>query len=135
RIVDCCVCSNLTTVPACFLSCSLSAFFVFFFFLLLRPPPRSTLFPYTTLFRSQVSFSRVKCWPSGSSFGKYCRARRHHQRSTGADRKSTRLNSSHRTISYAVFCLKKKKTKTTNHHKKQPHIETPRTTRPYAPVH
>src|SRR5437870_13011487 len=80
----------------------------FFFFLIIRRPPRSTLFPYTTLFRSD------------------CRARQDHARDlvllerrdcerhrkirlAGADRKSTRLNSSHVAISYAVFCLKKKK--------------------------
>src|SRR3712207_8236670 len=92
-----------------------------FFFLMIRRPPRSTLFPYTTLFRSDE--------PHGRGLG--------HQRSlghanllekagrrngaarqnslalrpggAGADRKSTRLNSSHANISYAVFCLKKKK--------------------------
>src|SRR6516162_9919388 len=78
-----------SSLPFCF----------FFFFLMLRRPPRSTLFPYTTLFRSA----------------------RHHRIATGVqevhplreprrvDRKSTRLNSSHLVISYAVFCLKKKK--------------------------
>src|SRR5947208_7945614 len=78
-------------------------FFFFFFFLMIRRPPRSTLFPYTTLFRSlEISIAaiiqrRVECikpfrileWLE--------------------DRKSTRLNSSHQIISYAVFCLKKKK--------------------------
>src|SRR3970282_1745880 len=71
-----------------------------FFFLMIRRPPRSTLFPYTTLFRSEFSrgvFRGCTCsdeirWDLG-----------------GGDRKSTRLNSSHITISYAVFCLKKKK--------------------------
>src|SRR2546430_10561283 len=81
----------------------------FFFFLMIRRPPRSTLFPYTTLFRS-LSFSwgspgqrsgrLTVTWDADmvgamSSFGK-------------PDRKSTRLNSSHSQISYAVFCLKKK---------------------------
>src|SRR5207245_8390665 len=68
---------------------------------MLRPPPRSTLFPYTTLFRSDAA---------------HARARRVHGRRVDAgvaavarDRKSTRLNSSHGSISYAVFCLKKKK--------------------------
>src|SRR2546430_2812444 len=86
-------------------------FIVVFFFLMIRRPPRSTLFPYTTLFRSardRLAFSR--------------RAQSHHrpfpqeeardlQRrgGRGRDRKSTRLNSSHSQISYAVFCLKKKK--------------------------
>src|SRR6266487_5870469 len=72
----------------------------FFFFLMIRRPPRSTLFPYTTLFRSApVSTS------SGTS---NCRLPRVGKRK--ADRKSTRLNSSHPSISYAVFCLTKKKT-------------------------
>src|ERR1039458_7199481 len=65
---------------------------------MIRRPPRSTLFPYTTLFRS------VRCRPGPSR--RRCRARRGHG---GTDRKSTRLNSSHLGISYAVFCLKKKK--------------------------
>src|SRR5207248_10589985 len=85
-------------------------FFLFFFFLLIRRPPRSTLFPYTTLFRS-----------------KWCRALDGRTLNRGptprgmnaiptnvrGDRKSTRLNSSHRTISYAVFCLKKKTKRST----------------------
>src|SRR6266480_6710142 len=71
----------------------------FFFFLVIRRPPRSTLFPYTTLFRSRRS-RRVPCTPSRG-----CTAPRLPRRS---DRKSTRLNSSHMSISYAVFCLKKK---------------------------
>src|SRR6478672_13171617 len=69
----------------------------FFFFLMIRRPPRSTLFPYTTLFRS-----RRGPGPPRSTAG-----RRWHP--SGRDRKSTRLNSSHDQISYAVFCLKKKK--------------------------
>src|SRR3712207_7076409 len=92
-----------------------------FFFLMIRRPPRSTLFPYTTLFRSKLqdagfSFGfdtiRVKfkptedvlqqCEAAGAEFAQ-------------ADRKSTRLNSSHANISYAGFCLKKKK-KTTTHY-------------------
>src|SRR6266496_5869884 len=68
------------------------------FFLMIRRPPRSTLFPYTTLFRSRAGRRR----PSGSR-------RRHGPGGTARDRKSTRLNSSHVEISYAVFCLKKKK--------------------------
>src|SRR5438477_12042469 len=74
-------------------------FLLFFFFLMIRRPPRSTLFPYTTLFRSQRPGTGDSptnpTWPSpGIGPG---------------DRKSTRLNSSHMSISYAVFCLKKKK--------------------------
>src|SRR5476649_2991840 len=74
-------------------------FFVFFFFLMIRRPPRSTLFPYTTLFRSKCRDHRCQVWPKCVSV------------TSVADRKSTRLNSSHTVISYAVFCLKKKKKK------------------------
>src|SRR6478736_9645443 len=73
---------------------------IFFFFLMIRRPPRSTLFPYTTLFRSPAAGRR----PRGED-----RPRRPAGRA--GDRKSTRLNSSHSQISYAVFCLKKKKNK------------------------
>src|SRR5476649_342751 len=72
----------------------------FIFFLMIRRPPRSTLFPYTTLFRSSTSVPVVTLRPP--SFSKPS-ARNER------DRKSTRLNSSHTVISYAVFCLKKKK--------------------------
>src|SRR5215469_17310691 len=72
--------------------------FLFFFFLMIRRPPRSTLFPYTTLFRPAHPGPR----PVPGGLG-HPRRRR--------DRKSTRLNSSHVEISYAVFCLKKKKKK------------------------
>src|SRR5437867_13196809 len=82
-----------------------SASFVFFF-LMLRRPPRSTLFPYTTLFRSRRAGDRA-----GSQRLPDDRAGRLDHREDVGDRKSTRLNSSHRTISYAVFCLKKKKKK------------------------
>src|SRR5471032_3599299 len=75
-------------------------FFLFFFFLMIRRPPRSTLFPYTTLFRSR---RLVSDRPRRERTQPRCSSRR--------DRKSTRLNSSHITISYAVFCLKKKKKK------------------------
>src|ERR1022692_799864 len=74
--------------------------FVFFFFLMIRRPPRSTLFPYTTLFRS------------GRTTSPPCRDGACLRKRAGTpDRKSTRLNSSHLVISYAVFCLKKKKKK------------------------
>src|SRR5438874_5722240 len=73
---------------------------------MIRRPPRSTLFPYTTLFRSHRDERRR---PAAA------RAQRQHQQSQfRRDRKSTRLNSSHVEISYAVFCLKKKKTKKEN---------------------
>src|ERR1035437_6607730 len=70
------------------------------FLLMIRRPPRSTLFPYTTLFRS--SSRAPTATPTSSA------ARRRHGFPTAPDRKSTRLNSSHANISYAVFCLKKK---------------------------
>src|SRR6476620_12141974 len=79
-----------------------------FFFLMIRHPPRSTLFPYTTLFRSRRA-------PAPAPGGAPRRPPRAHgsRASRGPvprrDRKSTRLNSSHGNISYAVFCLKKKK--------------------------
>src|SRR5438270_10403775 len=78
----------------------------FFFFLMIRRPPRSTLFPYTTLFRSPFSWYEPM-WLENLGFA----AAGEGWRSRG-DRKSTRLNSSHSQISYAVFCLKKKKIKT-----------------------
>src|SRR2546422_5415329 len=91
---------------------------LFFFFLMIRRPPRSTLFPYTTLFRSILSQRHF-------FIGAAVQVIEHHRRQTATsdstqvvdvddarrktgDRKSTRLNSSHGYISYAVFCLKKK---------------------------
>src|SRR3989442_14066655 len=76
----------------------------FFFFLMIRRPPRSTLFPYTTLFRSLMTVGRRianMCY----TILRYVYV--HLCLSTFIDRKSTRLNSSHVRISYAVFCLKK----------------------------
>src|SRR5256885_3262201 len=78
-------------------------FTLFFFFLMIRRPPRSTLFPYTTLFRSPCVGSERFVIE-----GPRCRGRGVRWLG-GPDRKSTRLNSSHLVISYAVFCLKKKK--------------------------
>src|SRR5258705_1043385 len=66
---------------------------------MIRRPPRSTLFPYTTLFRSRPTFFAESLWPRSAIVAPMA---------TGTDRKSTRLNSSHLGISYAVFCLKKK---------------------------
>src|SRR5437870_8989303 len=74
----------------------------FFFFLMIRRPPRSTLFPYTTLFRSLPLISEAKRTGAGDVLIGLVKALK-------TDRKSTRLNSSHVAISYAVFCLKKKK--------------------------
>src|SRR5215204_7094134 len=82
--------------------------FFFFFFLMIRRPPRSTLFPYTTLFRSprrQLRGGLVR--PAGQQG---VDEHQHRALVLRGDRKSTRLNSSHTVISYAVFCLKKKKT-------------------------
>src|SRR2546430_3182004 len=82
----------------------------FFFFLMIRRPPRSTLFPYTTLFRSR------DCGVSATCRTVSREGQRTRPCPAGAgvelDRKSTRLNSSHSQISYAVFCLKKKKNDT-----------------------
>src|SRR4051812_49482959 len=84
---------------------SLFLFFFFFFFLMIRRPPRSTLFPYTTLFRSDRCDGYVGIDRPGRVVDVGGDRR---------DRKSTRLNSSHMSISYAVFCLKKKKKKQKN---------------------
>src|SRR5256885_6215816 len=87
----------------------------FFFFLMIRRPPRSTLFPYTTLFRS-VARAATWSWGTGEvGSGGSRRPRQDKKRGAEGDRKSTRLNSSHLVISYAVFCLKKKK-KTSHYH-------------------
>src|SRR2546426_2727916 len=102
-----------------------------FFFLMIRRPPRSTLFPYTTLFRSERHGRRLAEIPlaEGALVQHFRVGRGHrndpghrlrldglaqdpievHEARHGPDRKSTRLNSSHLVISYAVFCLKKKK--------------------------
>src|SRR3712207_8078078 len=94
-----------------------------FFFLMIRRPPRSTLFPYTTLFRSVVLCRENANDPlaehvggenAGGTLGILFLRDGERVRSValspeGEDRKSTRLNSSHANISYAVFCLKKKK--------------------------
>src|SRR5258707_4275897 len=83
-----------------------------FFFLMIRRPPRSTLFPYTTLFRSAAKpMNKRPCWPSAAAGLRSALSRNEpNTLPTARDRKSTRLNSSHANISYAVFCLKKKKT-------------------------
>src|SRR4051794_41737922 len=74
---------------------------------MIRRPPRSTLFPYTTLFRSTFSLSDLKVGPANA--GERVATVTARIKNTGPrDRKSTRLNSSHPSISYAVFCLKKK---------------------------
>src|SRR5437764_14897966 len=78
------------------------SFCLLFFFLMIRRPPRSTLFPYTTLFRSAYGLT-------DSPAGQLAWIVEKFKEWSDQDRKSTRLNSSHRCISYAVFCLKKKK--------------------------
>src|SRR2546430_11586833 len=79
-----------------------------FFFLMIRRPPRSTLFPYTTLFRSRggAALGQDPVWRCGRE--RAAKAQALLRRRAQQDRKSTRLNSSHSQISYAVFCLKKK---------------------------
>src|SRR5438477_11431740 len=94
-----------------FFSYFASFFFFFFFFLMIRRPPRSTLFPYTTLFRSIHEFLDFVLLLLGEGPGGDEAFVVH--RLDELDRKSTRLNSSHMSISYAVFCLKKKKKKKT----------------------
>src|SRR5947208_4342127 len=89
----------------------------YFFFLIIRRPPRSTLFPYTTLFRSHLE---IPCDPIRSLVGAII------QVFPNEIGKSTRLNSSHQIISYAVFCLKKKKDKNTQHRHPKPIIKARR---------
>src|SRR3712207_8592989 len=96
---------------------------------MIRRPPRSTLFPYTTLFRSQSAVTDTcrtvhttyvprasgDCWPAGAGtyFWRVLALDTYNEAQiVKSDRKSTRLNSSHANISYAVFCLKKKKLQT-----------------------
>src|SRR2546426_3456105 len=86
---------------------------------MIRRPPRSTLFPYTTLFRSgsdaDLDGRRSRYHPGDRHRGApQASTRLQHHRAGVEDRKSTRLNSSHLVISYAVFCLKKKKKKKTH---------------------
>src|SRR5688500_19829380 len=94
---------------------------LFYLFSILRPPPTSTLFPYTTLFRSAAAgrvqevvlnkaHRQLRAFLAVDRVDEpdHVRLQRHEQRGNAEDRKSTRLNSSHLVISYAVFCLKKK---------------------------
>ena len=106
-------CFSLLCASCCSFYCSSSLIFFFFFFLMIRRPPRSTLFPYTTLFRSVIKWRLIRLHVNISQYSyNYLEQyfRMHHDY-TLVDRKSTRLNSSHLVISYAVFCLKKKKNK------------------------
>src|SRR5207249_10863974 len=117
----------------CRSSCLLSSFSMFPFFLfllLLPPPPRSTLFPYTTLFRSPAGSESLGLNVPRPTTVAVSAAGAPSRRTSirpgpepgsveGQDRKSTRLNSSHVSISYAVFCLKKKKKKKKKNNKVQ----------------
>src|SRR5258708_26772011 len=87
---------------------------------MIRRPPRSTLFPYTTLFRSYAA--QEECTHVGLRESRHVGSRYggHRRRCGSRDRKSTRLNSSHQIISYAVFCLKKKK----NYDMERKYVET-----------
>src|SRR5689334_24052814 len=106
----------------------LSSSLLFFFFLMIRRPPRSTLFPYTTLFRSHVDevgrvrevarcvaevadVEPLRAGELGERAARLVDVEEEVAPALEEDRKSTRLNSSHSSISYAVFCLKKKKKK------------------------
>src|SRR5204863_6910693 len=91
---------------------------IYFFFLIIRQPPTSTLFPYTTLFRSKTPrcawdpdrrVHRLRRCDHRPGIHARCAGANPAESPPGPDRKSTRLNSSHVEISYAVFCLKKKK--------------------------
>src|SRR5205814_9990394 len=104
-------------LPSLCIYCSLLRLLALFFFSLLPRPPTSTLFPYTTLFRSvevvgvhhHGQSHLLEVVRAGNTLGRLLRLRQRGQQHPGQDRKSTRLNSSHLGISYAVFCLKKKK--------------------------
>src|SRR2546429_4394344 len=118
---------TLPQTPQSSVQNDLLVFPLFFFFLMIRRPPRSTLFPYTTLFRSRgppAMPARRRAPRPADAFA--LRAMPAAGSATG-DRKSTRLNSSHGYISYAVFCLKKKKDSNTKHKHSSP------TTRPTPP--
>src|SRR3712207_8055249 len=101
-----CCCTSVSTV---------------FFFLMIRRPPRSTLFPYTTLFRSDPAARTAlieqiqDAVANDLSTVPYLQGAQVAVTGTDVDRKSTRLNSSHANISYAVFCLKKKKIRICTH--------------------
>src|SRR3712207_7581761 len=96
---------------------------------MIRRPPRSTLFPYTTLFRSRRGARIRKGNKKGrgtkrdGSFIKCSRPALSRPSETAVDRKSTRLNSSHANISYAVFCLKKKKQSALSCYSSLTHVE------------
>src|SRR3989442_12745619 len=103
--------SQHTSSFRCMYLCASTKYLVFvFFFLMIRRPPRSTLFPYTTLFRSRAVWSYLSIAVAVATVSdREGGARLKGHNAVSLDRKSTRLNSSHVRISYAVFCLKKKK--------------------------
>src|SRR5206468_11456611 len=124
-VLLCYVIRSLIRLICCSLRSAIcdSFILIFFFFLMIRRPPRSTLFPYTTLFRSAQGPAGRRRRPRQT-----LRPRLHHP-----DRKSTRLNSSHDQISYAVFCLKKKKITNKNTNLRQSTYDGPFD--PSAPKH
>src|SRR5258708_12442388 len=100
---------------------------------MIRRPPRSTLFPYTTLFRSP---SRAEMPDRTAWTDSACHNRTTQSRWSFPDRKSTRLNSSHQIISYAVFCLKKKKKNIISTLDHEPHLIPPLPPPPtHSPAH
>src|SRR2546421_1970352 len=111
----------VSSVSALMLASGLYPRVVRFFFLMIRRPPRSTLFPYTTLFRSDRDWSSDVC--SSDQIGRAHVYSSHDQISYAVfclKKKSTRLNSSHDQISYAVFCLKKKRHQSCSTARKKP---------------
>src|SRR2546422_7346412 len=103
---------------------------LFFFFLMIRRPPRSTLFPYTTLFRSSIPDQESGQGGLASEVVAVPPPPPPSTRSPAQDRKSTRLNSSHGYISYAVFCLKKKKNNCSQVYQRSSTPETQQSPRP-----
>src|SRR5438105_5220920 len=93
--------------------------YFYFFFLMIPPPPRSTLFPYTTLFRSRRPVTADEARTVERKHHRQALQRHVVNQLIVGDRKSTRLNSSHEWISYAVFCLKKKKKQKKKQHRQK----------------
>src|SRR5947207_13327545 len=106
-----CTTTSYSYVSLCDYHIPTTLLLLFLFFLMIRRPPRSTLFPYTTLFRSRAARHLHRAEVCQARRLEHCQRWQLCCRSAMLDRKSTRLNSSHTVISYAVFCLKKKKKK------------------------
>src|SRR2546422_7177575 len=102
---------------------------------MIRRPPRSTLFPYTTLFRSILSLNRLAAERFLRGDRAYAPSHAPLPDAPELDRKSTRLNSSHGYISYAVFCLKKKKKKLISNADRSIHLKAMINTHITSPVH